>query len=138
MKKAAAIFAVVILIFGLFACGGNIRDAAIDYGNSDIYAKADMDAAINLIKSEFAGWEGCELHSIRYDSDECNSEENIKWMNDLGGENAGFTQCIEFVSDFHSPKAGGGAWDADREYRNWQWWLARTECGEWNLMTWGY
>lgn len=66
------------------------------------------------------------------------SEENIEWMNDLGDETAEFTQCIGFVSDFHSPKAGGGAWNADSEYTNWQWWLARTDNGEWNLMTCGY
>lgn len=53
-------------------------------------------------------------------------------------ESAEFTQCIEFVSDFHSPKAGGGAWEMDSEYTAWQWWLARTDNGEWNLITWGY
>lgn len=53
-------------------------------------------------------------------------------------ESAEFTQCIEFVSDFHSPKAGGGAWEMDYEYTAWQWWLARTDNGEWNLITWGY
>lgn len=59
-------------------------------------------------------------------------------MNNLGDENIEFTQCIEFVSDFHSPKDGGDAWDADSEYTNWEWWLARADSGEWNLMTWGY
>ncbi len=90
------------------------------------------------MKKGFATREGCELHSISYTSDECNSEKNIEWMNDLGDENAEFTQCIEFVSDFHSPKSGGSAWNADYEYRHWQWWLARTGNREWSLMTWGY
>ena len=49
-----------------------------------------------------------------------------------------FTQCIMFTSDFHSPKDGGGAWNSDYEYIGWQWWLARTDSGEWKLMTWGY
>ena len=49
-----------------------------------------------------------------------------------------FTQCIMFRSDFHSPKHGGGAWNEDTEYTDWQWWLARSENGEWKLMTWGY
>lgn len=138
MKKCFALLAAVIIAFGLVACGGNIKHVDIDYGTSNVYSKADMDAAIALIINEFATWEGCELHSIRYSSDECNHEKNIKWMNDLGDENTEFTQCIEFVSDFHSPKAGGGAWNADSEYTNWQWWLARTDNGKWNLMTWGY
>lgn len=105
-----------------------------------------MNAAIELIEKEFATWEGCELHSISYTSDECNSKENIDWMNGLTesgnytvtDKNAEFTQCIEFVSDFHSPKTGGDAWETDHEYTNWQWWLARTDNGEWNLITWGY
>lgn len=122
------------------------KNIAIDYGKSDTYSKQDMNAAIELIEKEFATWEGCVLHSISYTSDECNSKENIDWMNGLreGGnytvtdENAEFTQCIEFVSDFHSPKTGGDVWEADHEYTNWQWWLARTDNGEWNLITWGY
>lgn len=138
MKKSFTFFITVIIAFCLVACSGNFTKVDIDYGSSNIYSQSDMDAAIKLIKNEFATWEGCKLHSIRYTSDECNSEENIKWMNDLGDENTEFTQCIEFVSDFHSPRAGGGAWNADSEYTNWQWWLARTDNGEWNLMTWGY
>lgn len=139
MKKCLAFFAAVMMMtLGLAACGGSTKDVDIDYGKSDIYSKSDMDAAIEVIEKEFAGWEGCELHSISYTSDACNSEKNIEWMNDLGDENTVFTQCIEFVSDFHSPKAGGGAWNADSEYTDWQWWLARTDNGEWTLMTYGY
>ena len=138
MKKSFAFFAAVVVALGLAACGENIKEVTIDYGKSDIYAKSDMDAAIERIENEFATWEECELHSIRYTSDECNSEKNIAWMNDLGKEDTEFTQCILFVSDFHSPKTNAGAWTPDEEYTNWQWWLARTETGEWRLMTWGY
>lgn len=138
MKKYFAFLAAVILVFGLAACGENRKEVTIDYGESDIYTKSDMDAAIELIKNEFASWEGCELHRIRYTSDDCSSEGNVAWMNDLGGENAEFTQCIAFVSDFHSPKENAGAWNPDSEYIDWQWWLARTDNGNWKLMTWGY
>ena len=48
-----------------------------------------------------------------------------------------FTQCIMFDSSFRSPKEGGGAWEPDTEY-TWSWWLARSDGGEWKLMTWGY
>lgn len=138
MKKFFAFWAVVIMALGLTACGGKLEDVPIDYGTSEIYSQSDMDEAINLIKREFAVWEGCELHRISYTSDECNSEENIAWMNDLGGENSEFTQCIAFVMDFHSPKTDAGAWNPDQEYTNWQWWLARTDSGTWQLMTSGY
>lgn len=102
-----------------------------------------MDTAIQLIQDEFAGWKGCELHSLRYTSDACNTSENIQWMNDLAkGQNLDvtFIQCIQFESDFHSPKnpKDQGAWNLDEEYTDWQWWLARTDKGDWKLMTWGY
>lgn len=114
-------------------------EVAVDYGSSELFTKQDMDAAMDLIEQEFNTWEGCELHSISYTSDEeCNSE-NIAWMNEQKGtENEQFTQCIKFLSTFHSPKEGGGAWEADKEYTDYEWWLARAEGGEWTLVTWGY
>ena len=62
-------------------------------------------------------------------------------MNDLEEANDAketLTQCIMFTSDFHSPKKGGGVWNADREYTGWQWWLARSDGGQRKLMTLGY
>ena len=109
----------------------------INYGSSEIYSIEDMDAAIALIRKEFNSWEGCELHTIEYVGDECNSDENIDWMNTLE-EGQSFTQCIEFTSSFHSPVEGGGAWEADEEYENWGWYLARSDGGDWHLLTWGY
>ena len=139
MKKILLITAALLFVFALAACGGDetAADVNVDYGTSELYTQQDMDAAIELIRGEFDGWEGCELHSLSYAGDECCSEENIAWMNQLG-DDAGFTQCIEFVSDFHSPVEGGGAWEPDNEYTDWQWWLARAEGGDWQLMTWGY
>lgn len=115
----------------------------IDYGSSEIYTREDMDSAIKLITETFNTWKGCELHSIRYTSDDCNSEENIEWMNDLAkgqGLDVVFTQCIEFRSDYHSPAdpKQADAWNPDEEYTNWGWWLAREGGGEWHLMTFGY
>ena len=136
MKKMIISLSAVFLLLALCACGA-AEAYPIDYGRSEIYSQAEMDSAIALIMKEFSTWTGCEMHSIRYAGDEANSEENIRWMNMLEeGEN--FTQCIEFISDFHSPVNGGGAWNPDDEYYDWQWWLARTEGGEWQLMTSGY
>ena len=142
MKKTVMCLFVVICFCGLVGCGqGAASDVEIDYGDSVIYTEEDMDAAIKLIKDEFATWKGCELHSITYSSDdECNPE-NIAWMNELAAANdltGDFSQCIMFESDFHSPKKDAEAWEPDTEYTNWQWWLARTEGGDWELLTWGY
>ena len=143
MKRVITLLLSLLFAFTLVACGGKkIAKATIDYGTSSIYTQEDMNAAIELIKKEFNTWNGCELHSISYSSDdECNNKETIAWMNELEAANDAketFTQCIMFKSDFHSPKRGGGAWNSDQEYTNWQWWLARSDGGQWKLMTWGY
>ena len=116
-------------------------EVEIDYGSSELYTTEEMDEAIALILEEFNTWEGCEMHSIRYFSDECNSGEFVAWMNELAEARepgTTFTQCIAFRSDFHSPVEAYGSWEADQEYTNWEGWLARDDGGSWQLMTWGY
>ena len=90
----------------------------MDYGTSAVYSKKDMDAA----------------------DEECNTAENIAWMNQCKAKDDPevFTQCIAFDSSFHSPKTDSGAWNPDEEYTDWYWWLARSDGGEWKLMTYGY
>ena len=115
--------------------------AKVDYGTSKLYSQEEMDAAITEFKKEFENWSGCELHSVKYAGDECNSEENIKWLKELR-EGSGYTQCIEFITDFHSPAKEElpeeTAWEPDKEYTDYQWWLARTDGGAWELVSWGY
>lgn len=115
-----------------------------DYGSSKLYSREDMDEAIQTIMNEFNHWKGCEMHSIRYGSDQtCSESENLNWLQELENANDNketFTECIMFESDFHSPKdeKDAGAFNVDFEYNDWQWWLARSEGGQWKLVTWGY
>ena len=84
------------------------------------------------------------MHSIRYGSDQtCSESENLSWLQELENANDNketFTEGIMFESDFHSPKdeKDAVAFNVDFEYNDWQWWLARSEDGQWKLMTWGY
>ena len=139
MKRKVLIAVLTVLALLLAGCGGK-KDVTVDYGSSALYTQEDMDAAIKLIRAEFDTWKGCELHSIRYAGDECFTEENLRWMDEHVDDGPGFAQCIEFLSDFHSPKssAQAGAFNVDYEYTDWSWWLARTEGGEWVLLDWGY
>ena len=142
MKKIITMLLLVIAVCGLAGCGEKAAyEVKIDYGSSALYSQEDMNKAIKLIKDEFNSWEGCELHSLTYGTDDVCNSENIAWLNDLNKKNkpaVPFTQVIMFKSSFHSPKKGGGAWEADEEYTGWQWWLARSEGGTWKIMTWGY
>ena len=122
--------------------------AQIDYGTSKIYTREDMNAAIVLIKNQFSQWKGCKLRNIRYAGDGCNSAENIRWLNEIG--NTGivggdcekkYVEVMEFLSDFYASKdvkKYGLTFNPDFEYKDWQWWLARTEGGDWELVSWGY
>ena len=108
---------------------------------SEVFTETDINDAMGKILETFNEWNGCELHDLRFAGDEFNNEENIAWMNELGNRDD-FTQCIQFTMNFHSPvneeDLEGTAWEADHEYIDYEWWLARTEGGEWELMTWGY
>lgn len=141
MKRLMYLVFCIVLPLSLIGCGNSLTATVkIDYGTSSIYTKEDMDSAIEIIRTEINSWEGCELHSLSYSSDSCNNYDYIAWMNELEEANDNkqdFTQCIMFESSFRSPKNGGGAWVANEEY-TWSWWLARSEGGEWKLMTWGY
>ena len=122
----------------------NSTDVTIDYGKSSTYTEEDLKEAAVQIKCQFASWKGCELHSIRYAGDDSNSDDNLQWMNELGQLEDGqkYVQCVEFLMDFHSPvddaSIDGTAWEKDQEYTDWQWWLARTEDGGWDILTNGY
>ena len=86
MKRLIAMVLCLLFVISLAGCGkGNTKNLVIDYGTSSIYTKDDMDEAIDVIKKQFSSFEGCELHSLSYTSDDaCNNEDNIAWMNDVG------------------------------------------------------
>lgn len=83
MKRLIAMVLCLLFVISLAGCGkGNTKNLVIDYGTSSIYTKDDMDEAIDVIKKQFSSFEGCELHSLSYTSDDaCNNEDNIAWMN---------------------------------------------------------
>jgi len=113
------------------------ESVVIDYGRSALYTQEELADAVIAIKEEFAAFEGCELHSIRYAGDENCTEENLKWLNELNPD-GNYVQVAEFLSDFHSPKEQIDAWEPDTEYTDWGWWLARSADGTWEVLTWGY
>lgn len=153
MKKTIALLLAAMMLFALCACGakeeapaGSEAEAAaqtVDYGKSELYTTEDMDAAIALIRDQIGQWEGVELQNVRYAGDEAVTEENLAWLNSLEGADSEnpFTQVIEFVTDFHVSADIDQTvltLEPDTDYTDYQWWLARTEGGEWQLMSMGY
>lgn len=137
IKPTAAVLTLIFILLVFAACGKGIDKARIDYGHSDIYTKEDMDEAIDLIKGNASHMTGLKrLINVRYSSDDCSSEKNVVWMNELV-DDASFTQCIMFKTDFTTGSSTTSLNPNDR-YTDWQWWLARTDGGEWHVVTSGY
>lgn len=112
-------------------------DVTINYGTSSLYDKEDLDAAILQIKCKFAAFAGCELHAIRYAGDEFQNEKNVKWMNELD-PGKDYVQVAKFTSDFHVAPGEAVVFEPDTDYMDYEWWLARTADGGWQLLTFGY
>ena len=127
----ASVVLTIVLIFSVIS----LWPASIDYGSSEIYSREDMDEAITLIKDRFYSWEGCKLYSIYY-TDDSFCQREVDYVNTLADDGVVYTECIVFRTRFRSPIFGGGAWNANFEY-DWSWYLARTDGGEWELLTWG-
>ena len=108
---------------------------------SELFTHEDIIDATDKVMEEFDSWKGCEFLDIRYAGDDASSDENLAWLNELN-EGAGYTQCMELLMDFHSPveeeDLAGTAWEPDHDYTDYQWWLARTDGGEWTVVTFGY
>ena len=141
MKKVLLFLIPILLTCQLTGCSLLINPK-IDYGNSNVYSKEEMDYSIKLIKKEFFNsFMGSELKNIRYVSDDKCGVDELEWLNVLAEDNGSsehFTECMLFLSDFQTTKNGRGDLEADYEYTDWQWWLARSENGKWKLVTNGW
>ena len=122
------------------ADNADIASYEVDYGKSELYTQADMDAAIDVIMAEFNTWKGATMKSIAF-TDDTTCKESVDYVNEFpAAAETKFDQAIVFTSSFHSPSgddAKNTAWEPDADYDNWTWYLARTGDGDWNLLTWG-
>ena len=135
-KTASAVWAVLLLAGLCCACGGgDVSEAVIDCGESEFYGAEELEAAAEIVLTEFAGFDGCVLHTLEYAGDDVSARE----LEYYRGTDRELAQCAVFISSFHSPVNGGGAWEADRAYTGWSWLLVREEDGgDWALLTAGY
>lgn len=111
---------------------------SIDYGTSEIYTEYELKDAVIQIKCKFAFWGDVDLKSIRYAGDEKATDEMLAKMNEINPDGK-YTQVAEFLMDFHTPKEIGElTFNPDADYTDYQWWLARTADGGWEIVTFGY
>lgn len=72
MKKIITVTLCIVLVLLFAGCGknGDTSKVEIDYGASSVYSKEEIDSAIEIIKKQFALFEGCELHRLSYMTDQ--------------------------------------------------------------------
>lgn len=124
------------VIFG-FELKNRMTGADINLGESDIYSEEDLQSAADVIINEIGGWESVKrVYDITYCGDEL-SADNLDYCKMLGEKN--YTQCAVFRSSFFTAKSSeSGGFNPDSRYDNWMWYLAKTDDGGWELLTWGY
>lgn len=103
---------------------------------SDLYTEEDIGKATEAVEAEVAGWKGIELVSLSYAGDACNTVENLEWLRSLKDKD--YTEVLELLADIHTTADCKGALEPDTDYSEYQFWLARTDGGEWELVNWGY
>ena len=159
-KKSLVFLMITVVLLSAAGCGGKkaeekkaeekkteVENAApavetaaegvkIDYKTSELYTKEDMDAAIAKIMEEFGTWEGCEMHEISF-TDDKTCQAGMELAAEQNSDQK-YEECIVFISSFHSPVEGGGAWEPDYEYEGYNWYLARVKGDDWVLFDWGY
>lgn len=113
-------------------------EVSVDCGASEIYTEEELKDAVIQIKCKFAFWGDFDLKSIRYIGDDSASAEKLAWLNEIEPD-AGYTQCAGFLMDFHTPaEIGELTLNADSDYTDYGWWLARTADSGWEIVTFGY
>ena len=139
MGKRIAVLLAAVTAAGLAGCGRDVF--SISFVDSEYYSYEDMETAVNAIEEEFQSFNGCDMKEVYYAGDDAVTTDNLDWMNELGeAKGLGtFDEVIEFKSNFHTSRFGvTGGFNANTDYKDWEWWLARKRDGEWHVVTSGY
>lgn len=141
LEKEKSPLYVSVELFGREIYGFELKNrmagADINLGESDIYSEENLQSAADVIINVIGGWLSVEqVYDITYCGDEL-SADNLDYCKMLRDKN--YTQCVVFKSDFlTSDSAENEGFNSNSRYDDWMWYLAKTDDGEWELLTWGY
>ena len=133
MKRIMSIFTVIIIAATIFCGCGRVADVKVDIGESKNYTENDRNKVAEDIKEIFyKNYDRCTLHTIKYAGDEW-SKEDLSYCKELRSKE--YTECMVFLTDFHSPKENGpdDAWNEDEEY-TYNWHFAKEKSGNWEYI----
>lgn len=142
MKKSVKI---IIIVFVALACAvfvlcinhSHTEHTTVNLGKSDILSEESLQSAASVVLAEISGWDSVKkVYDVTYCGDEI-SADNLDYCIELGEKS--YAQCAVFKSSFLTANsAGSGGFEPNSRYDDWMWYLAKTENGEWALLTWGY
>lgn len=127
----------VILVLG-YGFGSWYAPAHKDLA-SDVYTEAEMNEAFDVIMADdFWDETNVRLLDIHYIGDE-ESQGNLPYVQGFFSDK-GYTECAVFDTDFRSAflAKNAGALEPRTIYTDFRWYLARTDGGDWEVVTCGY
>ena len=138
IKRVLFVLLFVTMIPVLTSCGDYGDEFGIDYGHSNIYTDEEIQNAVDTLLQIFSGFNGCEMHNLRYLGDNYSMDEYFDMMDKMYPDND-YEQIIVFTSDFHTPPGedDNNWWIPDHEYRDFRWVLARSGNERWEIINYG-
>ena len=138
MYKNKITFFILFAILLCILCGCHKKEAmhyTVDYGNSSVYTKAEMDEAIEVVE-DTARHMKCSLLNLRYTSDKCNSRNMLKGLN-KGIKGKPYIKRIELIGDLKTSKDVHATLVPNYVYKNWMWVLACKDNSSWEIINYG-
>jgi len=143
LKRCIPFFCIIAITVAWYAFtpSGSVRNAKIQYGQSEHFTQGEIDRATDVVLAQFRDFMGCELLRLYYDEDLSLKEAQYWAQSEWGLENAIEAEnIIVLLSDFTvDSKGGDGSFNPNSTYTDWQWILYRQNAADtWQLHTWGY
>lgn len=125
---------ILIIIFSLSGCGGNVKNVNIKDVESEYYTSKEINLAIETIIKQFdKEWDGCTLKEIYYAGDNM-SKDYQDWADRNNAD-----EVIVLLSSFEVDSSGGdGSLNPNSTYDGWLWILVRNTDGQWKHVDHGY
>jgi len=144
-KKLCTLLACALataLLLGMAACGnaGRTNNVRVLGGKSTKFNAAEIEAAQDCVLKKFKDFEGCDLEKLWYDEESSDVHIESYLSTGRGSENGvNKENVIILLSNFRVDSTGGGGFNPNSTYTDWNWILIRDDkSGAWRVDDWGY